>query len=55
MGMLKEAGPGKVLKTKMRSYIRLFETIILDHNEQQTVADVLGDTGLFWVAVTCMQ
>lgn len=45
--IFKKAGPQKVLETKMRSYIRHFEAIIIDHNEQQTVADVLGDTRLF--------
>lgn len=46
-GRCQEGGAQKVLETKMRSYIRHFEAIIIGHNEQQTVADVLGDTRLF--------
>lgn len=45
--VFKKAEPQKVLETKMRSYIRHFEAIIIGHNEQQTIADVLGDTRLF--------
>lgn len=38
MGIFKEARPGRVSETRMRNYIRYFETIIFGHNEQQTVA-----------------
>lgn len=46
-GRCQEGGATGGSGDKNEELHRHFEAIIIDHNEQQTVADVLGDTRLF--------